>query len=442
MTAQSTMCVSRLELASLILSRGARVNGEPVDVGEPRFELLSTGLTQTGVRAGEVVVLHGLQGRDVVLAALAIWRLDAVPMPVLNNSAVSPGVPDAHRITKDLTVVPGTSGCRMPGLGTTAVLHMSSGSTAQPKVVKRGIESVLLEAEGYRAGLSLVPADCVAVPIPLFHSLGWGVAMSALINGCSLDVNPLVRIDAVAARIESGAVSVLALTAPVARLLATTQSGGRANLRAAMVGAGPVTEDLDEAFRARFERSLLRGYGSTETGGTFLGNRGIGKPVPGVEILRPAPGERGELVLRLAAPVEGYLDGSTGPSQEWSTGDVVQHDRDGVVHFAERLRGGLRLNGRFVNADIVEKALRSAPGVTDVYLLVLSRRQTPEIEDFYAVVEGGDGGPEALSERLAHSGAESPLPRIVHCARIPRTVIGKPDRSALIDMVRKEYAVV
>jgi acyl-coenzyme A synthetase/AMP-(fatty) acid ligase len=208
-----------------------------------------------------------------------------------------------------------------------------------------------------------------------------------------------------------------------------------------MVGAGPVTDELEVSFRERFGRTLVRGYGSTETGGTFLGTRGLGAPVSGVEILRPSPGEQGELVLRLAAPVEGYLDDTAEPSRTWSTGDAVRRDRDGVVHFVSRLRGGLRLNGRFIDTDVAEQALRSTPGVRDVLFLVLPRRHTPEIEDLYAVVEGDHGRCDTVLEQLARRAPEVPLPHVVGCARVPRNVLGKPDRYQLIDAIRKEYPV-
>lgn len=439
MNARSAVCESRQGLASLILARGVCIDGEPVDHEDPVFERLSEELGGAGVRPGEVVVLADLRARDLLVAALVTWASGAVPMPVPDLTAVPPEVSGAHLITQDLAVVRGRPHGRTPSIRDTAVLHASSGSTGQPKVVRRGIASVLLEAEGYRAGLALVPGDCVAVPIPLVHSLGWGVAVAALMSGCALDLTPPFRINALAARIDSGAASVVALTPPLARLLTTTRKLGDATLRAAMVGAGPVTDDLAEAFHDRFGRPLLRGYGSTETGGTFLGDRGIGKPVRGVVVLLPAPGERGELMLRLAAPVEGYLDGGREPSNEWRTGDIVQHDRDGVVHFIERLRSRLRVNDRFVRTEAVEKALRSLPGVTDVFFVVLPRRRTPEIEDLYAVVQDADGADTDIADRLARDAGASPIPRIVRCAQLPRNTVGKPDRNAVIDLVRREY---
>ncbi|MGX1853059.1 class I adenylate-forming enzyme family protein [Streptomyces sp. NPDC055299] len=432
----------RHELVTRILAQGVHVDGDRIDAAGSPFHSLCDRLVRAGVRPGEPVVLAGLQGRDLLVATMAVWRLDAVPMPVPEPAPSLDGqsariIRETCRITPDLVVLPSAPGHGAGVLDTTAVLHLSSGSTDRPKVARRGVASVLYDAEGYRTGLELVSGDCVAVPVPLVHSFGWGIAVSALISGCDIDVTPFVRAGTLARKADSGAVSVLALTPPLARLLVETRRKGGSTPRAAMAGAGHVPDELNEAFQQRFGLPLLRGYGSTETGGTFFGARGMGRPVPGVDIVQPSPGAHGELVLRLAAPLEGYLGDNAGPTQEWRTGDIVRRDTDGFVYFEERMRGQLRLNGRFIRADVTETCLRSVQGVTDVFLLVLPRNDRPEIEDFYAVVEG-NAREEDLLEALAGGPVGTPIPHVSLCRELPRTTVGKRDRSSVIDKIRKE----
>ncbi|MGW2726985.1 class I adenylate-forming enzyme family protein [Streptomyces sp. NPDC001494] len=435
------MSQGRQDLVTRVLAHGAHVDGERVNAGGSTFHLLCDRLEQAGVQPGNIVALRHLQGRDLVMAAMAAWQLDAVPLPLPFQESLQGGEAvqtclDACQITETLSVLPAAPEHRAIRLDTTAVLHLSSGSTGHPKIARRGVASVLQDAEGYRAGLGLVPGDRVAIPVPLGHSFGWGVTMSALLSGCDVDVTPFVRASTLARKADSGTVTVLAVTPPLARLLAETRQHGESGPRAAMAGAGPVPDDLDEAFRKRFGVPLLRGYGSTETGGTFFGDRGMGRPVPGVDIVAPPPGERGELILRSSAPVEGYFGDERAPLTQWATGDVVRHDADGCVHFEERARGPLRLNGRFIRADVTEHILRSVPGVTDVCLLVLPRGDSPETEDFHAVVEG-DASAEDLLASLARSPADVPVPRVVVCERFPLTTLGKWDRGALIETIRK-----
>ncbi|MEW2176209.1 AMP-binding protein [Streptomyces sp. NPDC005406] len=431
------MSSGRPELARRILSQGVRVNDEALDAPGSSLQPLVDRLRSAGVGPGDVVVLNGLTGRALVTAAVAAWRLDAVPLPVPEAGEPPLGATrGACRVTEDLTVVPRTGEQGDLGLATTAVLHLSSGSTDRPKATRRGVASLLCEAEGYRIGLALTPGDRVAVPVPLVHSFGWGVAMSTMLAGADIEVTPFVRAGTLARRLDSGEVSVLALTPPLARLLTGARRQGEFQPRAVMAGAGRIGDDLDAAFRERFGVPLLRGYGCSETGGTFFGDRGMGRPVSGVDILHPPPGARGELVLRLPAPVEGYLCDPVQPTREWRSGDIVRHGTDGSVHFVQRVRGPLRLNGRFVRTDGITKSLQAVTGVRDVFLLVLPRTDSPEIEDFHAVVEGNPAGTDLVAALAEHSDG-SPVPRVLVCREMPRTVVGKPDRNALTDLVRK-----
>ncbi|MDG4788025.1 AMP-binding protein [Micromonospora sp. WMMD1102] len=424
------MSSGRRDLAVRVLDRAAQ-RTELL----PEVDRLRDRLDTVGVRAGDVVALEGLHGGDVLVAALAAWLLDAVPMPC-RSCPDTPVGQRAFRLGTDLCAPPPAPGPPPDGLASTAVLHLSSGSTDRPKIVKRGVPSVLTESDGYVTGLSLDPTHRVLVPVPLTHSYGWGVAMSAMLGGCAVDAAPMVRPSTVARKIDSGAATVVALTAPLARLLADTpRRPGSGVLRRAIVGAGQVGDELDAAFASRFGVHLTRGYGSTETGGTFIGDRGIGRPVAGVEILHPPPGVRGELRLRLAAPVEGYLGAATPPSREWRTGDLVHRDGE-VVHFVERLRPALRVNGRFVDAYHLERLLRGVPGVEAVYLLAMADPTAPEIETLYAMVAGTGASGADIDAHLAELPDGVPAPRVVRCARLPRDAVGKPDRERIAALVR------
>ncbi|GHG12140.1 MULTISPECIES: class I adenylate-forming enzyme family protein [Amycolatopsis] len=410
------MSSGRRRLAEDLMTGEARIDGRTLGDHGELVEATREDLRNAGVRAGSVVTLTDPEAPELIVGLLAAWSLDAVPFVTPRRRNLPPG---------------GT------GLERTALLMPTSGSTGEPKVARRGVAGVRVEAEGYRDYLGLTPEDRVAVPVPVTHSYGLGVTISALLAGCDVVTTRPTGLPRVAALMDSGAVSVVALTAPIARLLVQVKPAGDRTVRAALVGAGSVPDDLDTAFLARFRRPLDRGYGSTETGGTFLGARGIGRPIAGIGVRSPAPGGRGELVLEFAVPVEGVL--GQGPADVWHTGDVVERDIDGCCHYVGRIRPALRVNGRYVDEDDVVPGLRALSGVTDVHLIVVNREKTPEVQDFHAVVEAG----ERLDERsvrayLAGLRPGVPRPRITQCGRVPRNAVGKVDRDALIGLIRKE----
>ena len=122
----------RQELASLILSSGMRLNGELIETPKSAFGNLRRRLSDAGVGACDVVVLRGLQSRDLIIANLAVWQLDGVPMPT-SAQPTAPVARESFQITEDLSVLPGGRSRRPNELEATAVLHTTSGSRDQPQ---------------------------------------------------------------------------------------------------------------------------------------------------------------------------------------------------------------------------------------------------------------------------------------------------------------------
>jgi len=208
-----------------------------------------------------------------------------------------------------------------------AILLRTSGSTGEPALVARSERSLLDEAERYRRGLDLGPADRIALPLPVFHAYALGWLMASLVSGARALLLEPRALGGLQRALEREA-TVVALTPSLARLLAKRPRAapGGADLRLVMVGAGPVDSALDATFRERFGLGLARNYGSTETGATLAGPASLppgcaGRPMPGVRARitdeggRPcAPGVVGSLEIQLE-------------ERDWhSTGDLARAD--------------------------------------------------------------------------------------------------------------------
>ena len=270
------MSDGRRGLADAVLAAGGTVRGTDLGAGSGHADPLR----QAGVGAGDLVLLAGLDSDALLAAAIACWSLGAVPW-------ISPRTLEAEAPPDDASFVVTRDGAVERGKATAgpvdellAVVHETSGSTAAPKPTLRSVDSVRTEHLGYRMGLDLAAADTVRVPLRVAHSLGWGVAVSALLSGCRVDVRPFASPSRVAADLDQGSATVVALTPSLARLLVGTSRRGERSPRAALVGAGAVSAELDRAFAQRFGVPITRGYGSTETGGIFIGPDGLGRPIP------------------------------------------------------------------------------------------------------------------------------------------------------------------
>lgn len=392
-----------------------------------------------GVRRGSLVLLENLRGLELLKAVFTAWCLEAVPLAGDEHydEKFSGSV---FRLKGDSieALRAGDPDCRLQGA---MILHRTSGSTGQSRLVRRSGASLIAEARRYQEALSLSDSDRMLVVLPIDHSFGWGFLLGGLLAGCRVDLKRNFSPTQTVKELDRGCVTVLGLTPPMARLLSGRVGSRSGNPpRLVVVGAGPVDERLEEAFKSRFGIGLARNYGSTETGATFSGDAGavsgsIGKPMAGVKVLEPPIGGRGELVLELTPPVDGYINDQ--PSARWATGDLVDRDMEERVRVLGRLDHKLRVNGQNLDRPLIENVLLSHPRLEEVYLLAYPRPAAAQVEDLVAVVKGLEVTRDELIrycvDRLPASHCPS---RIVLCDGLPRTPLGKLNRDEIFRWVR------
>ena len=141
-----------------------------------------------------------------------------------------------------------------------------------------------------------------------------------------------------------------------------------------------------------FGTNVLEGYGLTETSPVATFNQKgfrpepgtVGKAIWGVEVevakaevderieLLPT-GELGEIVIRGHNIFKGYLNKPEATAAAivdgwFRSGDIAYADAEGWFYFLHRAGGGIRRNGDFVNATLVETVLAQHPAVRDVFV--------------------------------------------------------------------------
>ncbi|MFF6871971.1 AMP-binding protein [Streptomyces sp. NPDC012450] len=433
------MSEARRGLAEVVLSSGGRIGEALPEATASRITRCAEQYRKAGVTDGDLLVFSGLASETLLAAVVACWNIGAAAW-------VTPRAPEsfaAHGAS--YTVTPGSAEeitvarldtAAMPVPAGLGLLHETSGSTGEPKLARRSVESIHAEHVGYREGVGLGAEDTVRIPVSVAHSFGSGVALAALLSGCRVDARPFTTASGVAQDLDRGRSTKLAVTPALLRLLTKTRRMGDCRPRAVLVGAGTVSDELDAACVARFGVSITRGYGSSETGGMFIGPRGLGQPIPAVGIVGPDPGSRGELLVRTATPVWGYAHEPIRDSLLWRTGDIVERDASGQVWFVEREPGAVRANGKFVDASSIRAAVGEVEGVEEVEFLVLPRAGDVEFEDLYAVVSGRPSSRETVENALYASVPPGVAPRLRIFAEFPRTEIGKLDRAALMEWIR------
>jgi non-ribosomal peptide synthetase component F len=172
--------------------------------------------------------------------------------------------------------------------------------------------------------------------------------------------------------------------------------------------------------------------------------------VAGPGLTQAVPGSRGELLLAGSQVARGYLDDPDQtaesflsldgePGLTWyRTGDVVQADPDGVLHFLGRTDSQVQVQGQRVELQEVDQALRQAAG-SDLAVAVARPHRAAVVEAIYGFVAGGSAEAEpaarreaAILERLRQSLPDHMIPaRVFFLPGLPRNANGKLDRAAL-----------
>ncbi|MFD5388215.1 class I adenylate-forming enzyme family protein [Streptomyces sp. NPDC127074] len=428
-------------MAGAILAGGGRLDGSGPEATVARIDQCAWWYRRAGVGDDDLVLLAGLAPDNALAAVVACWSIGAAAWVTPRAREEVRADAATFVVTTERTVDP-TVTRRDEPTGPVpealALVHETSGSTGDPKLARRSVDSLLAEHVGYREGLRLDAADTVRIPVSVAHSFGSGVALSALLSGSRLDVRPFSTPAGVAADLDRGLATKLALTPALLSLLTRTTRRGDSRPRAILAGAGLVPDGLDAACVTRFGVPITRGYGSSETGGILIGLQGLGRPIPSVEIVQPENGARGELVVRTGTPVLGHIHEPVRTSLWWDTGDIVERDASGQVRFVERKPGALRANGKFLDTGPVEAVLSAVEGVDEVTFVVLPRLGRAEIEDVFAVVAGSRVDRESVEQALHATTTDGFAPRLRIFDELPRTGLGKLDRTALTERIKRD----
>jgi acyl-CoA synthetase (AMP-forming)/AMP-acid ligase II len=207
------------------------------------------------------------------------------------------------------------------------------------------------------------------------------------------------------------------------------------------------------------EATVSNSYGMTEAGAAFcfmpkgeasrrVGS--VGKPLPPLEVRivdedgRPlAPGEVGEVLLRLPGHQREYYRDPEATARTWEggwlhTGDLGRLDEDGFLYIVGRKKDVIIRGGNNVHAVDVEAAILEHPSVQEAAVVGIPHEVLGE--DVAAAVVPAPGAtldPEALREHLAKRLADYKVPRrIVVLDALPRNATGK----VLKDELRRRLA--
>jgi len=349
-----------------------------------------------------------------------------------------------------------------PGPGDVAVVMLTSGTTARPKVVPLTHRNALASALYTGRAVALEPGDRCLNAAPLFHIHGLCMVLASLLAGASVVCPPAFDARRFFAWLDEWRPTWY-VAGPTAHREILAVAGtpahraiiARCPLRLIRSGSASlppsVLHDLERAFGA----PVIEAYGLTEAGPLIACNPlppRVRKPGsvglaagPEVAIIgsagEPAPsGREGEIVARGLNIMAGYEGGDAANEDAFvggwlRTGDLGYLDSDGYLFITGRVKELINRGGQKVSPYEVEAALLTHPDIAQA--VAFAAPHVTLHEDIAAAVVVRAGVSTTERELRAHAAARlAPFKvprRIVVVDHIPVGATGKPQRIGLAE---------
>jgi bile acid-coenzyme A ligase len=436
---------------------------------------LARAYAERGVGAGDYVTMVLPNSIEWIQAAVACWKLGAVPQPLsarlpdaelqglldLRPPALLVGRehPDIPSVPANFTPDPALSDAGLPEAVSPVWKAMGSGgSTGRPKLIESGGDSRIPAAIGYPLGAQ--EGDTTFVPVPLSHNTGFTTATIALLGRHHLvltsrfDPHEFLRlITHHRVTFLTTVPTIMQRTLPVYH--ADPDAYDLSSIRRFWHLGAPCPPAIKQAWIDLLgPEKVWELYGGTElqaltfiSGDQWLTHRGsVGVVVSGeMQVLdddgnRCAPGVVGEIYMRPgpgSAPTYRYI-GATAKSRDgWdSLGDLGYFDADGFLYLSDRRVDMFTVGGRNVYPAEIENALSAHPDVLSCLVVGVPDPNAGDLGQVpYALVHTAEGSAldaEGVQEFLRERVAGYKLPYTVEFVDNPlRDDAGKARRSAV-----------
>jgi amino acid adenylation domain-containing protein len=354
-----------------------------------------------------------------------------------------------------------------------AYIMFTSGSTGQPKgviVPHRGIVRLVRDQSyvEFNEQQTFLQISALA-----FDACTWEV-WGALLNGGRIAVirGERVSIPQLREAISRHGVTAMFFTAALFNAIVDSDVGALKGLQQIVVGGDVLSpEHVARAMAELPDASFINGYGPTEAttfsvcyrmprAGAAQSAIPIGRPLNHTsayildENSKPvAVGEIGQLWIGGDGVAIGYLNrpelstdrfrpdpfSALTDARMYATGDFARLSSEGLIEFFGRRDRQVKVDGKRIELDEVELALRSSPTVADSVVSV--RVISPADRQIVAFVKPAASLKSVDAASLIAQDLRARLPRHMVPARIiavdefPLTANGKIDRSALMQLL-------
>jgi O-succinylbenzoic acid--CoA ligase len=317
-----------------------------------------------------------------------------------------------------------------------ALVVFTSGTAGIPKGVRLTLANLAAAARASVEHLGHGPEDIWLLALPLHHVAGISILVRSAYAGGTVRILPGFDPAGFAAALREVTLASVVPTM-LARLLGH-DPGPYTGVRSVLVGGGSIPAGLLER-AASAGLPVLPTYGMTESFGQVatlspgapLAYRA--HPLPGVEIRIE---DDGRVAVKGPQVSPGYLAEPDREDPWLVSNDLGEVDEEGALRILGRADTVIVTGGENVDPSRVETELLASPGVDEVMVVGVP---DPEWGMVVGCVYAGEASPDELEADLKARLPVFMVPkRWLRVESIPRTSLGKPDRSVARALVASE----
>ena len=291
----------------------------------------------------------------------------------------------------------------------------TSGTTGAPKGVVMTHGRTLIVATDWVAMTGLRAGDVYLQVNPYFHMFGLKAGILASVAaGATMLPEPVFDVERVLTRVASEHVTVLPGAPTIYQAILdhpTRASHDLSSLRVAVTGAADIPVELIRRVHDELPfDTIVTGYGLTEGGTACATKRGddpeaiattVGRPRPSFEMRVVGEGDRalgtgeaGEVLLRGASVMAGYLDDPEETAKVLSpdgwlrTGDLGVIDETGRLRIVGRVKDMFIVGGFNAYPAEIENALLRHPAIRQAAVIGIPDQRLGEVGMAFVVVSG------------------------------------------------------